>query len=161
LFQAKFLHLEFLWIENVSNEVALSLIGRCAKTIKHLFARGIYSSHETAVKIPNLSDMIVDGKGPWCLEMINKNAATVKFLAILYPGRNLKNLTCEFPKLEKILLPDCEDMETISKIKSKCLNASVEFIITRTSVCEAVRSYAKDNFPFYKISDDLLKRGYF
>lgn len=95
------------------------------------------------------------------MEMVNKNAGTLKFLAILYPGRNLKNLTCDFPVLEKIILPDCEHIQIISGIKSRCDNSCVQIIVTRRSVCEAVKLHAKLNFPFYKIGEDLLKRGYF
>ena len=73
LYQAMFLKLEFLWIENVSNEVALSLLGRCIKTVEHLFIRGIYSSPETAMVVPHLTDLIVDGKGMLILILINKS----------------------------------------------------------------------------------------
>jgi len=161
LYKAMFLKLEFLWIENVSNEVALSLLGRCSKTVKHLFIRGIYSSPETAMVVPHLTDLIVDGKGPWCMEIVKKNAATLKFLAVLYPGRNLQSLTCNFQELQILLLPDLEDIDTISRIKSQCLKENVKIIVTRTSVCEAVQKYAKQNFLFYKAAEDLQKRGYF
>ena len=99
--------------------------------------------------------------GPWCMEIVKKNAATLKFLAVLYPGRNLQSLTCNFPELHMLLLPDLEDIDTISRVRSQCLKENVQIIVTRTSVCEAVQKYAKENFTFYKAAEDLQKRGYF
>eukprot|EP00088_Acartia_fossae_P054321 TRINITY_DN6225_c0_g1_i1.p1 TRINITY_DN6225_c0_g1~~TRINITY_DN6225_c0_g1_i1.p1 ORF type:complete len:448 (-),score=70.06 TRINITY_DN6225_c0_g1_i1:54-1328(-) len=160
LYKARFPVLEFLWVENVSTEVAASLIGRCYRTIKYLFVRGIYASPETALKLPNLKDLIVDGRGPWCLELIKKNAASLEFLAILYPGRNLESITCNFSNLKVLLLPDCDKMECMADLKSRCPEG-VELVVNRIRAGQMVKRRATNHYPYYRIAEDLIKRGYF
>ena len=148
-----------------------AILESCNRKLRYLYVpeqgeNAVDQVSLSPVKLPGLKDLCVRGSQKWSVDMIRKHCESLENLIIFgfmepeefrnrddfehdneYHWPDLAALNCRFPKMKKLILPDCTDNVIIQRFTAKC-PANVVVITGKKEVGEAVAARIKQSYSY-------------